>query len=70
LFAVAIRTLYAANESRRQLLRLSIEGTTKNLDSFFIEFDLGSVQVGGEDWVYALSAFHDVEILDFALDAL
>jgi hypothetical protein len=66
---VAIRTIYAVNESHHQLLRLSVEGTTSSLDSFLIEFDLGSVRVGGEDWVYALSAFHDVEVLDFTLEA-
>jgi hypothetical protein len=65
---VAIRTIYAVNEGHHQLLRLSVEGTTSSLDSFLIEFDLGSVRVGGEDWVYTLSAFHDVEVLDFTLD--
>jgi hypothetical protein len=61
--AVAIRTVYAANDSHHQLLRLSIQGTTKSLDAFLIEFNLGSVTVGSEDWIYALSAFHDVEVL-------
>lgn len=66
---MALRTIYATNESHQQLLRLSIEGTTESLDAFLIEFDLGSVIVGSEDWVYALAAFNDVEILDFKLGA-
>lgn len=29
----------------------------------------GSVTVGNEDWAYSLGAFHNVEVLEFTLDA-
>jgi len=67
---LAIRTVYATNSRHHVLLRLAIEGTTDNLNAFSIEFNLGSVGVGSEDWVYALGAFHDVKILECNLDAL
>jgi hypothetical protein len=64
---LATRTIEAANQRDRTMLRLVVEGSSRDLDAFCIEFDRGSVIVGGEDWVHSLGAFYDVEILSFRL---
>lgn len=66
---MATRIIYAANGHDHMLMRLAIEGANVDLNAFSIEFDLGSVTVGNEDWAYSLGAFHNVEVLEFTLDA-
>jgi hypothetical protein len=64
---LAIRTIEAANQRDRTILRLVAEGSSRNLDAFCVELDRGSVIIDSEDWVYSLGAFYDVEILSLRL---
>lgn len=64
---MATRTIEAANQQTRMILRFVAEGSSEHLDAFCLEFNLGGVTIGGEDWVSYLGAFHDVRILSIRL---
>lgn len=59
------RTWYIDSAENEDTWRLVVRGGAADLAAFGLEFDLGSVRMGDEDWIYSLAAFHHVEVVEF-----
>ena len=65
LATVETRTWYTESAENEDVWRLVVRGSDHDLVAFDLEFNLGSVRMGDEDWIYSLAAIHNVEVLEF-----
>ena len=65
LATVETRTWYTDSAENEDVWRLVVRGSDHDLVAFDLEFNLGSVRMGDEDWIYSLAAIHHVEVVEF-----